>query len=134
MLAVEVPNLEHRQQAMKIVEATQIHCKLVRGAARIGKYLDAAVFAEPVFRGVGAELLEREIVLALQDTQVLRGHACVDDSFLRTDRAIALARCRDLPQHFVTYGAAMTTALMSLHHFRVPFCAYPDMTMDRIIA
>src|SRR5580692_7380976 len=72
--------------------------------------------AEGVLRGVGIELVDREVLLSLQQLELLRRHDQVQDALFCADRAVALEQPRQIGAHPEAHPAAMAAALVDLDH------------------
>ena len=67
--------------------------------------------AERVLRGVGVELVSREVFLPLQQLELLGRHDQVQDPLFCADRAVALEQPRQIGAHPEPHAAAVAAAL-----------------------
>ena len=95
------------------IKTTNIDTETVRFRPRHIEGMDAAMPAEGMLGGIGAEQVGRDRVLAAQQRELLARHDEMQEAFHRADRAIAVCGVRqialDTESHFAAVAATLTT-------------------------
>ena len=115
MQAVEVSDVDMRQQRCEIIQAADVDAGGIRVEARVAEGVDAAVAAEPVFGGMGAELVQAQCLATGQQAESLGRHAVVQRPLLAADRAVALDGPVHIGVDLKTHGAAVAASLIGRH-------------------
>jgi hypothetical protein len=113
--AIEFSDFEMGRFQVEIVEATYIDAVHVGSRPRIAKWVDATIFAEPMFRDPGVKLIERKRLGPGQQLELLRRHPMKKRAFFGADGAITLNRNLEVSHDFEFYSPAVATAVVGFH-------------------
>lgn len=109
------PNLDFSPFSIKVVETTDIDAVHVRGRTGIAKWMNAAVFTEPVFGCFRPELIERQRILPREQLEALRRNTMMQGPLLCTDGTVAFNGLSEVGFDLKPNLATMTTTLIRSH-------------------
>ncbi len=115
VLSIECSNLDFSPFSIKVVETTDIDAVHVRGRTGIAKWMNAAVFTEPVFGCFRPELIERQRILPREQLEALRRNTMMQGPLLCTDGTVAFNGLSEVGFDLKPNLATMTTTLIRSH-------------------
>src|ERR1051326_6719120 len=114
MPAVEL--LDRQRGEVDAIKTADVDVDLVRIGTRHIERMDAAMLAEGVLRGPGAELIGRKLGLAAHALELLRRHDQMQEALHAAERAVAIGHAIEARGGAKRHPPAVATAFVGLPH------------------
>src|ERR1051326_3322039 len=117
MPAVEL--LDRQRGEVDAIKTADVDVDLVRIGTRHVERMHAAMLAEGVLRGLGAELIGRKLGLAAHAFELLRRHDQMQEALHAAERAVAIGHAIEARGDAKAHPAAMASAFESFFHMQI---------------